>query len=708
MAIESIGGEIQAGPLNRNFSELESQIAKFSDNIDSRVINVKYPPAPLMGAVVDGNTDDTAKIRSIVQFAENRDKGILIPGISVISGEIEIKKSMIVRGIGSGYGYGGGDLATYKQISGFLVKGIGTKRIRTRRKYRGSSSDPQDEPLSVAINVQDDGVKFEDICVFLNFDKNDPSVSNLGDDWDVGIFVGCRTMTLFENVHVVGYWRDASMYFDVTHATNLPRFRDLDGNYYTNENNTSGGDGTNLSKVYTHGGKWGIKVFGALPEEGAETYGNDYYDEELGTAVPDYRGTFGFSDFTTNSCAIYGTDHHSGRRIYKSLGNYQYENDDDAGGVMWIDGLANNSNQSIQGSRHFSTRFASFEAFRIRYGRANRVQLYGCHIESRGANGKLNADGTQITEDQTYNSYTATEYTDNLVFVGATTGFAKDNNCVHPSVRVHNLFPSGTTQGSTTTDRLYADSFGAIEGELDVRSGGSNDPIRFRFGDVTRAYLSLTGIVFESEFTNPSVVAINGELDLRSGDTSFIRMRTGSSTFGLFDATSWRPSTDSVTALGSGSNRFTEVFADTGAINTSDRNAKQQISIINNKVLDAWQEINYSQFKFNDAVEKKGEKARYHFGVIAQEIEEVFKKHGLNAFEYGILCYNEWEDQYEETEELVEQINEDGETTHDYVKTGEKRLIKQAGGKYSIRPDECMMLESALMRRELKRLKDGL
>lgn len=148
-----------------------------------------------------------------------------------------------------------------------------------------------------------------------------------------------------------------------------------------------------------------------------------------------------------------------------------------------------------------------------------------------------------------------------------------------------------------------------------------------------------------------------------------------------------RPVTDNAYSLGDGIYRYSQLYAGTGTINTSDRNAKTEIGSIPDVVLDAWAEVNYSRFKFKDAYEQKGDLARWHVGVIAQEIEDAFHRHGLNAFEFGLLCYNEWEDQYDIDQE------------------GNQVLVIPAGSRYSIRPDECLMLEAALMRREIQRIK---
>ncbi|MDF2713500.1 MAG: hypothetical protein K0R28_425 [Paenibacillus sp.] len=691
------------GAVNENVAQLKShsvQIDSSCENMDGRGINIKYPPAPLVGAKVDGVTDDTLAIRAIMAYAEQNNANLIIPGVSVITGELEIKKTMIVQGTGPGRGYTSAGIKDYIQKSGFLVKGTGEKRIRTRRRHRSSVSDPQDPPLSAAINVQAENVVFKDFSVFLDFDRSNNSPDYYGADWDVGIFAGCRTHFKQENIHVMGYWRTAGFYYDVTHATNLQRYNDLNGKPYDNTFNVSGGDGCTMFKCMAWGGKWGIFVAGAIK---SDTNAN-YYDEISGASVPDYRGSFGFSDFATYSCSIYGTDHHSLYRRNKATGDYLT---DQAGGAMFVDGAAANARNAVWGHRHFSTRFASFEAYRVRLDRAARVQFYGCHIEYRSGSNRKNQDGSAVLFDNTdtYGFVSGTSNTDHILLIGYPGGVV-DPAFMPGSVRIHNMFPSGTTRGSSTTDSLSAKGFYAVGGELDLRSAGTTDPIRFRFGSESKAQLNSSGLMFMNSYTDPSVVAGTGELNLRSASGASLRFRQGTESFALLDAASWRATADNTTSLGNGGARFAQLYAAAGTINTSDRNAKQQIKPIDDKVLDAWSEVNYSQFKFNDAVAEKGEKARTHFGVIAQEIEVAFTRHGLNAFDYGILGYDEWDAIYEE-EEIAEVVvdKETGEHHTRYTKTGNKKRIREAGSSYSIRPDECLMLEAALMRREIQRLK---
>lgn len=645
-------------PVSEQIKVLNEKLDDTVEKVEDISVNIKD-----FGAVCDGKTDDTISIRKAIAYAEEHNKKVLIPGVSVISEEIEIKKPIIIEGIGSGAGYGPNILTNYRQISGFLVKGTGKKRIRTRRLYRGAAKDPQDPPLSVAINVQSEHVTFRNFSVFLDFNRNDNSPTNYGAKWDCGIFVGCRSHFYQENIHVMGYWREASWYYDVTYGAGLPRFNDINGEEYDNNIGISGADGCTMMKCLCLGGMWGIFVAGALPKKGEVKYSDPYYDELMKKKLGDNRGAFGFSDFTVISCSIYGTDHHSKYRRNKPTGNYLT---DQAGGAMFVDGMAGIASGVIQGHRYISTRFASWEAYTVKLGRTQRDQFIGCHFENRMGNDILHLDGSSVkfNSNDTYGLITATDRTNHIMVLGSPSEL--DRNFIPPGIRIHNMYSAGSSNTSSTTDTLLVGGLSSISGELDIRSESEDSQVRIRNG-------ANTVVTFEHDINS----IFRGDL------ISF---------------------NDNDNRLGSSSRRWQDIYAANGTIQTSDRNSKQQIQDIPDKVLDAWAEVNYSQFKFNSAVDIKGSNARWHFGIIAQEIQEKFKRHRLDALEYGLLCFDEWEDVYDFIEKEEEQVDE--HTGEVYItKSKEKKLIVPAGKRYSIRPDECLMLEAALMRRELQRIK---
>ena len=151
------------------------------------------------------------------------------------------------------------------------------------------------------------------------------------------------------------------------------------------------------------------------------------------------------------------------------------------------------------------------------------------------------------------------------------------------------------------------------------------------------------------------------------------------------DTETLRPRTDSTYSLGGAARRWTVVYADTATINTSDERGKEQIQDIDAAVLRAWGNVEYQQFKFKDAVLKKGSGARWHIGVVAQRVKEAFEAEGVDPFAYGILCYDEWEEQEEKYEDGV----------------GIVQQFQAAGNRYGIRYEEALALECAYLRSRL-------
>jgi hypothetical protein len=150
------------------------------------------------------------------------------------------------------------------------------------------------------------------------------------------------------------------------------------------------------------------------------------------------------------------------------------------------------------------------------------------------------------------------------------------------------------------------------------------------------------------------------------------------------------PDPDNVMQLGAAAYRWTELYAATGTINTSDERLKDNIYKITDELLDAWGEVNWCQFQFKDAIEEKGEKARFHNGLIAQRIKEVFDSHNLDVTKYGLFCYDEWE---------AEEAEYDNEGN----------IIREAipaGNRYSLRYEECLALEAAYQRRRADKLEE--
>ena len=110
------------------------------------------------------------------------------------------------------------------------------------------------------------------------------------------------------------------------------------------------------------------------------------------------------------------------------------------------------------------------------------------------------------------------------------------------------------------------------------------------------------------------------------------------------DSVSWRPWSDATYSLGTGPQRWTAVYAVNGTIQTSDGNEKQQIEELNAAELAVAKRLKglIRKFKFNDAVAEKGDGARIHVGVIAQDVHDAFIAEGLDPYKYGLFCSDTW------------------------------------------------------------------
>ena len=150
-----------------------------------------------------------------------------------------------------------------------------------------------------------------------------------------------------------------------------------------------------------------------------------------------------------------------------------------------------------------------------------------------------------------------------------------------------------------------------------------------------------------------------------------------------------RPLVDGAVSNGAAATRWSTIYATTGTINTSDASEKTTPLAIDDVVLDAWGDVQLVTFQWLDAVRLKGtDTARWHFGVIAQQVRDAFSARGLDGTRYGLLCYDEWE-----ASDAV--FDEDGIVLQEAV---------EAGNRWGIRSDQCLFLEAAYQRRNYERL----
>ncbi len=114
---------------------------------------------------------------------------------------------------------------------------------------------------------------------------------------------------------------------------------------------------------------------------------------------------------------------------------------------------------------------------------------------------------------------------------------------------------------------------------------------------------------------------------------------------------------DNAIDLGASGSRFDDVYATNGTIQTSDANEKQDIEALS----EAEQRVAVAakgllrKFHWKSAVEEKGDDARIHFGIIAQDLQAAFEAEGLDAGRYGMFIHSTWWEHEVEVPALVAQ-----------------------------------------------------
>ena len=195
-----------------------------------------------------------------------------------------------------------------------------------------------------------------------------------------------------------------------------------------------------------------------------------------------------------------------------------------------------------------------------------------------------------------------------------------------------------------------------------------------RFANAAGTYVNAASLNASNNWTFGSNTGATFT-NIASGTTGIYLVPNGTSTVYCTTA-GFQPVADGTIALGSGSNRWSTVYAVTGTINTSDIRSKQDIDVLNDaerRVATALRK-SIRKYKFKDAVKEKGSAARIHVGVIAQDVMAIFKSEGLDASQYGILCYDTWE-----AKDAV--LDDDGNVVSP---------AHEAGERYGIRYDELM------------------
>lgn len=181
---------------------------------------------------------------------------------------------------------------------------------------------------------------------------------------------------------------------------------------------------------------------------------------------------------------------------------------------------------------------------------------------------------------------------------------------------------------------------------------------------------------------------VSAGLSLPSSDDDTVGVVIKNGWHHSFFTNALAPAWDNAISLGLASARYSQLYAASGTIQTSDERYKTDVADIPEAVFHAWENVSFNQYRFTEAVKNKNTAARLHIGVIAQRIKEAFEAEGLDPFRYGLLCL----DKMDACEAVV---SKEGELVKPAVEAGER---------YSVRYDEALALECAYQRRRAERM----
>jgi hypothetical protein len=295
----------------------------------------------------------------------------------------------------------------------------------------------------------------------------------------------------------------------------------------------------------------------------------------------------------------------------------------------------------------------------------------------------------------------------------------------------HHYYREGAKIRTSLTRQMF--EAGATGYALESQAGNSSY-LSFRDGATTdpsptvREHARITG-----GETALLLSSLNGTVQLVAGSSGYTA-----------NASSFAPNANNARSLGRASNLWTQLYANSGTINTSDEREKSDIAPITDALLDAWGDVRLVAYRWIESVAAKGDLARVHHGVIAQQVRDALAAHGIDGTRYGLLCYDEWEAQPERVEvsrvqvkpEVYEQIivkpgrwdrrqigpeewadewieDElgDGPRVIEEAVYEEARhvtLSGEAGRRWGIREGQCLFVEAAYQRREASRAKERL
>ena len=322
---------------------------------------------------------------------------------------------------------------------------------------------------------------------------------------------------------------------------------------------------------------------------------------------------------------------------------------------------------------------------------SSRIELTAESIELNVSNGEDNATISLTVTREDGSTYTTTAKT--IKFNGDVI-FASDLTDGTTKISGDNIKTGTISAGRIDVDNLQV-SNGLFTENFQIGIGGtqtggiihipdSNTICMFaakEYIDISRGLFPILHIGTDSHY-------FHGKSDTSdTSDTSHnLESINNNHIVSVKSDNKFSPSTDNKTQCGSSTLRWSEVFAGTGTINTSDRNYKTNIKPISDKYIDFFELLAPVSFQFTD-----GKSGRTHIGFISQDVEWAMGQVGLTDLEFAGFC-KDVKTEYYTDDDGQEQV---------------RNVLDENGNPiwiYSLRYSEFIALNTAMIQRNSKRI----
>ena len=373
--------------------------------------------------------------------------------------------------------------------------------------------------------------------------------------------------------------------------------------------------------------------------------------------------------FSDNAKAIFGAG--SDLQIYHD-GSHSYIKDNGTGDLI-LQGSDQVKIQTITGETMVSTN--ENNAVVLYYDNASKLATTSTGIDVTGA---ITSDGLTVQNVNDTTTNTAEFRNDNgnrtFRFAQNTSGDADlllekndGTDAVLISTHGDSYFIGGSLMVGKTSLGVANLGFAAryfgsgADGGTTIEVAKDNATVMYMnrtSSDGTIIDLRKDGTTVGSIGTGSSRIAIgSGDTFLTfAGDIDAVYPASNSSTSGR----------DNAIDIGTSGTRFDDIYATNGTIQTSDANEKQDIASLTSAEMLVGKRISalFKTFRWRDKVAAKGNDARTHTGIIAQDVQAAFTAESLDAGDYSLFISSTWWE-HDVDVPAVEAVAEVTETTTD-------------------------------------------